>query len=211
MPIDHLILNNKFRRILFGVAIFVGLLTMQSIVGGEALKSEKSSFEKIKRLPLGTTQAHAESIFGRPSKVYRVRATGDIVWQYIVGSDVMHRMEKQSLVFSGRDHTLVGVNYYPESPDKAALASGLKAEFPNANFKTVQPSSCGQHFTLNEGFDYDLALGITVRKDDAGRVASLSFSKPLSEKDRKTASEPTGCPNLKEPNLGAIEITPALK
>lgn len=171
----------------------------------------KFSYEKVKRLPLGSSQTEAQVIFGPPTKVYKDKHSDEVRWVYIEGTEILHRSQRLGLSFSGPGLKLVDIYYYPLPPDKVALVNGLQAEFPKAKFKTVEPSNCGEHYTLNEGFDYDYAIGITFKKDKAGRVTDMNLSTPLTDEQRATASEPTGCPDKTKRSAEFSEITPALK
>lgn len=169
------------------------------------------SFEKVKAVPLGSSQDKALAAFGRPSKIYREKLASYITWVYVAGSGEFDRYQKLGLTFSAEDFKLIAISYFPEPPDRITVFAGLMSEFPTAKFRTVRPSSCGEHFTVNEGFEYDPSAGIRIHKDSADRVTDLYISVPASDEKRKAASEPTGCPNKNERKAELIEITPLLK
>ena len=187
-----------------GFAVTLGGLKMANAATVEI------SFEKVRQVRLGSTQREAEAVFGRPSKTYREKNEGYVTWVYTQGLDA-NQLQKLSLTFSSKDYKLAAVSYFPEAPDTVARFDGLIKEYPMAKFRTVAPASCGQHFALNEGFEYDLSSGIRIQKDTMGRVTDLHLSLPLSEESRKTASEPTGCPDRNKLRSEFVEITPALK
>ena len=59
------------------------------------------SFEKVERLLIGSSQEQAEALFGRPTKVFREKLSGEITWVYIEGAQGLHRTQRLGLTFSG--------------------------------------------------------------------------------------------------------------
>lgn len=175
----------------------------------EGAVSAPLSFATIERLPLGSSQKEAEELFGKPSKTYRDKLSDKIHWHYVEGL-YPKQTSRLSLTFGGDQLRLQGFSYDPVDSDEISTLKGLQAHFPKLRLKTVAPSSCGEHYMRNEGFDYDLAAGVFLRRTASGRVTDLSVSIPMSEEKRKTASELNGCTD-KEVRVALEEITPALK
>lgn len=167
------------------------------------------SFEKIEELPASSSQKQVETLFGKPTKTFRDKLSDKIHWLYIEGEYPMQR-QALSVTFAGAESRLLGFNYSPKKTDQVFSLVGLLTRYPKLHLKAVAPSSCGQHFTANEGFEYDLDAGVTVHRNRDGNIGDISVSKLSSELRRNTASELNGCTDKEEP-VELEEITPSLK
>lgn len=207
--------NNSPRPSKLVVLLIVAVLSVPfySVLADENVPDNaiRFSFEKVENLSLGSSQARAEQLFGIPEKAFRQTSTAEITWVYIERDHSSRLSQRLTLTFSGPNLILSNIVYKPLPPDAVSILSGLTKHFSRSHFKTVEPSSCGEHYTFNEGFDYDLAAGLSYQHDQAGRVTSISIQEPKTLR-RGSASELTGCEHHGHSKDEALEeITPALK
>ncbi len=205
--------NSPCKMIVSGLVsafVFISTVVASQIAPGAKIPNVYS-FEKVERLALGSSQDRALAAFGRPSKIYRKSSNGEVAWIYFEGKDILRRTQRLGLSFSAGNLTLIGVVYEPDPLDTIYKFEGLLAHFPNAHIRTVEPSSCGQHYQANDGYSYDDALGISFQRDRSNNVFHFSITKPLPKAERvAAAAERTGCEDFGK--LESFEeITPALR
>ena len=162
-------------------------------------------YSLVSQIRLGNTEGEIRKVLGGPSRIFRETFSSQTTWEFVRGLVGQGEQYRLTLIFSGGEKKVESIIYYPKFPDRIRTVDGLKKEFSKSVFKRSKSSYCGTHVKAEE-FEYDLESGLRFETDPDGSVGRIVIYKPTPKEQRKTASEPDGCPARSSGPREYIEI-----